>query len=71
MKQVSCVRCQPNTPFVKNDKCRKEEGENAEDVGGGEWGGGAPLPIPNREVRATYADGTAMQGGRVGSRLLL
>ena len=30
-----------------------------------------PLPIPNREVKLTCADGTAMQCGRVGSRLLL
>ena len=30
-----------------------------------------PLPIPNREVKPTCADGTAMQCGRVGSRLLL
>ena len=30
-----------------------------------------PLPIPNREVKITCADGTAMQCGRVGSRLLL
>ena len=28
-----------------------------------------PLPIPNREVKLTYADGTAYLGGRVGSRL--
>ena len=31
----------------------------------------SPLPIPNREVKPTYADGTALQCGRVGSRLLL
>ena len=30
-----------------------------------------PLPIPNREVKLTCADGTAMPCGRVGSRLLL
>ena len=28
-----------------------------------------PLPIPNREVKLTHADGTAFSGGRVGSRL--
>ena len=28
-----------------------------------------PLPIPNREVKLTNADGTAYFGGRVGSRL--
>ena len=70
MKQVSCVRCQPNTPFVKNDNCRKEEGENKEEISGGYCGGVPPLHIPNREVKPTYADGTALQCGRVGSRLL-
>ena len=28
---------------------------------------GAPLPIPNREVKPAYTDGTAMKCGRVGS----
>ena len=28
-----------------------------------------PLPIPNREVKLTNADGTVYLGGRVGSRL--
>ena len=28
-----------------------------------------PLPIPNREVKLTHADGTAYLGGRVGRRL--
>ena len=69
MKQVSCARCQPNTPFVKNDKCRKEEGENKEEISGGYCGGVPPLPIPNREVKPVCADGTAMQCGRVGNRL--
>ena len=41
------------------------------DISGGYCGGVPPLPIPNREVKPTYADGTAMQCGRVGSRLLL
>jgi hypothetical protein len=27
-----------------------------------------PLPIPNREVKHVCADGTALPGGRVGSR---
>ena len=31
----------------------------------------SPLPIPNREVKPACADGTAMQCGRVGGRLLL
>ena len=38
---------------------------------GGNCGGVPPLPIPNREVKPTSADGTAMQCGRVGNRLLL
>ena len=38
---------------------------------GGYCGGVPPLPIPNREVKPTCADGTAMQCGRVGSRLFL
>ena len=37
---------------------------------GGYSGGVPPLPIPNREVKPVIADGTAMQCGRVGSRLL-
>ena len=37
---------------------------------GGYCGGVPPLPIPNREVKPTCADGTAMQCGRVGNRLL-
>ena len=43
----------------------------AKDKSGGYCGGVPPLPIPNREVKPTCADGTAMQCGRVGSRLLL
>ena len=42
----------------------------AKDKSGGYCGGVPPLPIPNREVKPTCADGTAMQCGRVGSRLL-
>ena len=34
---------------------------------GGESGEDPPLPIPNREVKLTIADGTAPPGGRVGS----
>ena len=37
---------------------------------GGYCGRVPPLPIPNREVKPACADGTAMQCGRVGSRLL-
>ena len=43
----------------------------AKDTSGGYCGGVPPLPIPNREVKPVCADGTAMQCGRVGSRLLL
>ena len=38
-------------------------------LSGGYCGEVSPLPIPNREVKLTCADGTAMQCGRVGSRL--
>ena len=41
------------------------------DLSGGYCGGVPPLPIPNREVKPVCADGTAMQCGRVGGRLLL
>ena len=40
-------------------------------LSGGYCGEVPPLPISNREVKLTCADGTAMQCGRVGSRLLL
>ena len=33
-------------------------------ISGGYCGGVPPLPIPNREVKPTCADGTAMQYGR-------
>ena len=39
------------------------------DIYGGDSDGVPPLPIPNREVKPVIADGTAMQCGRVGSRL--
>ncbi len=41
-----------------------------EDTLGGYCSGVPPLPIPNREVKPTCADGTAMQCGRVGGRHL-
>ena len=56
------MRCQPHT--VPNARHTEKE------LSGGYCGGVPPLPIPNREVKPTYADGTAMQCGRVGSRLL-
>ena len=40
-------------------------------ISGGYCDGAPPLPIPNREVKPACADGTAMQCGRVGHRLLL
>ena len=43
---------------------------NSPDILGGYCGGVPPLPIPNREVKPACADGTAMQCGRVGGRLL-
>jgi hypothetical protein len=42
----------------------------ADRISGGYCSGVPPLPIPNREVKPTCADGTAMQCGRVGGRLL-
>ena len=39
------------------------------DINGGYCGGVPPLPIPNREVKPAYVDGTARKCGRVGSRL--
>ena len=35
---------------------------------GGYSSGVPPLPIPNREVKPTRADGTALHRGRVGRR---
>ena len=43
---------------------------HSEEISGGYCGGVPPLPIPNREVKPACADGTAMQCGRVGGRLL-
>ena len=45
-------------------------GVSPEVMSGGYCGGVPPLPIPNREVKPACADGTAMQCGRVGGRLL-
>ena len=44
---------------------------SANRLSGGYSAGVPPLPIPNREVKPGRADGTAMQCGRVGSRLFL
>ena len=51
--------------------CQLKTCQLKKDTSGGYCGGVPPLPIPNREVKPTCADGTAMQCGRVGSRLLL
>ena len=71
---VSLGLCQSNVTHTvdvpcgdKSDRCRYPF---RKDISGGYCGGVPPLPIPNREVKPTYADGTAMQCGRVGSRLL-
>ena len=48
----------------------KEREVSPEVMSGGYCGGVPPLPIPNREVKPACADGTAMQCGRVGGRLL-
>ena len=50
--------------------CQLRTCELKNETSGGYCGGVPPLPIPNREVKPTCADGTAMQCGRVGSRLL-
>ena len=49
---------------------RKRSDRYERSTSGGYCGGVPPLPIPNREVKPTCADGTAMQCGRVGGRLL-
>ena len=59
------LRRQPIRQPKNNKKVVRKE------ILGGYGGGVPPLPIPNREVKPTCADGTAMQCGRVGSRLLL
>ena len=46
----------PFSYFFSSNICRGYSGEDP------------PLPIPNREVKLTIADGTAPPGGRVGSR---
>ena len=73
------------TTISREIKCCLLESENLRDIrkvyvtlsshpkeiSGGYCGGVPPLPIPNREVKPVCADGTAMQCGRVGGRLLL
>ena len=62
--QVSCVQMSTIHGVSIRGTCEKEE------TSGGYCGGVPPLPIPNREVKPACADGTAMQCGRVGGRLL-
>ena len=63
MRQITCQPVNINTS-TETDLWTENE------PWGGYCGGVPPLPIPNREVKPTCADGTAMQCGRVGSRLL-
>ena len=71
---VSLGLCQSNVTHTVDvpcgDECDRCGFPFRKDISGGYCGGVPPLPIPNREVKPTYADGTAMQCGRVGSRLL-
>ena len=71
---VSLGLCQSNVTYTVDVPCSDESYCSGypfrKDISGGYCGGVPPLPIPNREVKPTYADGTAMQCGRVGSRLL-
>ena len=73
---TACLRwCQPLTvasrcllfPFSEKEL---NPDSNQRNIPGGYCGGVPPLPIPNREVKPACADGTAMQCGRVGGRLL-
>ena len=50
------------------DSVKAEDAISQEIYCGGYSGEDPPLPIPNREVKLTSADGTAPPGGRVGSR---
>ena len=71
------LRSQPYTTALEKRSLRKRayksliETSCSNRILGGYCGGVPPLPIPNREVKPTSADGTAMQCGRVGNRLLL
>ena len=59
--------------WIVSAKLGTMDSESAEDAisqviyCGGYSGEDPPLPIPNREVKLTSADGTAPPGGRVGS----
>ena len=64
--------------FKGNKPCEKQQSDGLESridlvifsqdiYCGGYSGEDPPLPIPNREVKLTIADGTAPPGGRVGS----
>ena len=73
---TACLRwCQPLTVASRCllFPCMEKElnpDSNQRNIPGGYCGGVPPLPIPNREVKPACADGTAMQCGRVGGRLL-
>ena len=53
---------------MKKRQCSQHRLSTKQDLGGYS-GEVPPLPIPNREVKLTNADGTAYLSGRVGSRL--
>ena len=73
---LACSRCHPILTRCRNRasarQCSSDLGIalTLQRLSGGYSGGVPPLPIPNREVKPVIADGTAMQCGRVGSRLL-
>ena len=75
--ELLVLRSQPYTTALEKRSLRKRayksliETSCSNRILGGYCGGVPPLPIPNREVKPTSADGTAMQCGRVGNRLLL
>ena len=72
---LSAVFCenvsQSCLPLMSALRARPVCGVLRQDLSGGYSCGVPPLPIPNREVKPARADGTAMQCGRVGRRLLL
>ena len=75
LKYRSCVDMSPYTVHDNYELCimnyvLRIMNYASEAISGGYCGRVPPLPIPNREVKPACADGTAMQCGRVGSRLL-
>ena len=69
---LACPVCHPyavGAVWPSAFDCRSSVVDIASLYSGGYGDGVPPLPIPNREVKPVIADGTAMQCGRVGSRL--